>query len=108
MKFLDTFEEFEPWTPLAYSTQPSVAYPGSPSYTVSTFRYLCELSVILSDILSAIYTERSFQNTPGELSIKLETINARLAKWYEALPGHLSTTSQRVAITPPPHVLNLQ
>ncbi|KAJ4361017.1 uncharacterized protein N0V89_001586 [Didymosphaeria variabile] len=108
IKFLDTFEEFEPWTPLAYSTQPSVAYPGSPSYTVSTFRYFCELSVILSDILSSIYTERSFQNTPGELSAKLETINARLAKWYDTLPGHLSATSQKEEITPPPHVLNLQ
>ncbi|KAL5401387.1 hypothetical protein PMIN06_011920 [Paraphaeosphaeria minitans] len=108
IKFLDTFEEFEPWTPLAYSTQQSVDYPGSPSYTVSTFRYFCELSVILSDILSTIYTERSFQNTPGELSVKLEVINATLAKWHEALPSHLSATSQKAAITPPPHVLNLQ
>lgn len=108
IKFLDTFEEFEPWTPLAYSAQPSVAYPGSPSYTVSTFRYLCKLSTILSDILSTIYTERSFNNTPGELLAKLEAINSRLTKWYHALPEHLHSNVMEPSLTPPPHVLNLQ
>ncbi|KAF1972047.1 hypothetical protein BU23DRAFT_469545 [Bimuria novae-zelandiae CBS 107.79] len=107
IKFLDSFEEFEPWTPLAYSALPSVAYPGSPSYTVSTFRYLCKLSVILSDILSTIYTERSFNNTPGELVAKLETIKSRLSKWYNALPEHLHSNVLEPLTTPPPHVLNL-
>ncbi|KAI4622321.1 hypothetical protein J4E83_005063 [Alternaria metachromatica] len=59
-KFLDTYEELEHWTPFSYSTQPDAVYLGSPAYSISTFRHLCQLSVILSDILSTIYTERSF------------------------------------------------
>ncbi|KAJ4336040.1 hypothetical protein N0V95_008724 [Ascochyta clinopodiicola] len=107
IKFLDTYEELEHWTPLAYSTQSSVAYSGSPAYSISTFKNLCQLSVILSDILSTIYTERSSDKSPAELSTKLESIHSTLQKWYRNLPAHLGADMSKLQVTPPPHVLSL-
>lgn len=107
-KFLDTFEEFEHWAPFAYSTQSTAAYMGFPAYSVSTFRHLCQLSVVLSDILSTIYTERNFDKSPTELSNKLETIHSKLTTWHSQLPDHLAGDVKKAAITPPPHVLSLQ
>ncbi|KAI4947308.1 hypothetical protein J4E91_006660 [Alternaria rosae] len=106
-KFLDTYEELEHWTPFSYSTQPDAVYLGSPAYSISTFRHLCQLSVILSDILSTIYTERSFDVSPTELSSKLESIHQKLITWRGLLPEHLTVDVAEVAATPPPHVLSL-
>ncbi|KAH8722352.1 fungal-specific transcription factor domain-containing protein [Phaeosphaeriaceae sp. PMI808] len=107
IKFLDTYEELEHWAPFAYSTQPSSTYLGSPAYSISTFRHLCQLSVILSDILSTIYTERSLDSSPRELSSKLESIHAKLTTWHSLLPIHLAVDVKKEPITPPPHVLSL-
>lgn len=107
IKFLDTYEELEHWTPLAYLTQSSETYPGSSAYSISTFKYLCKLSIILSDILSSIYTERSSHSSPTELSHKLESIHGRLQKWRDNLPDHLSADLAAMSATPPPHVLSL-
>ncbi|KAF3050898.1 hypothetical protein E8E11_011078 [Didymella keratinophila] len=106
IKFLDTFEELEHWTPLAYLTQSDVAYAGSPAYSISTFKHLCKLSLILSDILSTIYTERSSDKSSAELSTKLESIHASLQTWYHDLPPHLADLG-KLPTTPPPHVLSL-
>lgn len=108
IKFQDTYEELEHWTPFAYSTQSDSNYLGSPAYSVSTFRHLCKLSLILSDILSTIYTERSFDSSPAELSSKLESIHLKLKTWRENLPDHLAVDTQSISVTPPPHVLSLQ
>jgi hypothetical protein len=107
-KFLDTYEELEHWTPFSYSTHSNTVYLGSPAYSVSTFRQLCQLSVILSDILSTIYTERSFDATPAELSSKLESIHQKLVTWRGLMPEHLTVDVAEVDATPPPHVLSLQ
>ncbi|KAK2729555.1 fungal specific transcription factor domain-containing protein [Colletotrichum kahawae] len=106
IKFLDTFEEFENWTPFAYSAQNN-NYPGSPAYSVSTFTHLCRLSVVMSDILSCIYTERAFDKSPQELSTMLENLSSKLAAWKDALPAHLIFDPKSNARVPPPHVLSL-
>jgi hypothetical protein len=108
VKFQDTYEELEHWAPFAYSTQSSNAYSGSPAYSISTFKALCHLSVILGEILSSIYTERSFDGSPGELSSKLESIHLKLTTWHSSLPDHLAVDVRKVTTTPPPHVLSLQ
>jgi hypothetical protein len=108
IKFQDTYEELENWAPFAYPSQSTTAYPGSPAYSISTFRHLCQLSVILSDILSTIYTERSFDSSPGELSSKLESIHQKLTAWRGSLPEHLAVDIKKAPVTPPPHVLSLQ
>jgi hypothetical protein len=108
VKFQDTYEELEHWAPFAYSTQSSTAYPGSLAYSISTFKYLCHLSVILGEILSTIYTERSFDSSPGELSTKLESIHQKLTAWHKSLPEHLAVDVRKTTTTSPPHVLSLQ
>ncbi|CCF38518.1 fungal specific transcription factor [Colletotrichum higginsianum] len=106
IKFLDTFEEFENWKPFAYSTD-ATSYPGSPAFSVSTFTYLCRLSVVMSDILSCIYTERAFDKSATELSTMLESLSSKLAAWKEALPTHLVFDPKNDDQVPPPHVLSL-
>ena len=94
IKFLDTYEELEHWTPLAYLTQSVESYPGSPAYSISTFKHLCQLS------------ERSSDKSSAELSTKLESIHATLQAWYRDLPDHLANVN-KLPTTPPPHVLSL-
>ncbi|KXJ90084.1 fungal-specific transcription factor domain-domain-containing protein [Microdochium bolleyi] len=107
IKFLDSYEELEYWKPFAYTAQ-SELYPGSPAYSVSTFTALCRLSIIMSDILSSIYTERSFDQPPQDLRDLQEKMHDKLSKWKGSLPEHLSLSnsidSERV---PPPHVFSL-
>ncbi|KAL4959774.1 PrpF protein-domain-containing protein [Aspergillus stella-maris] len=108
IKFLDTYEELEHWQPFAYSNCAS-NYPGMPAYSTSTFASLCKLSIIMSDILSCIYTERSFNQNPTELASKLEDFQLRLDQWEFLLPNHLHFDSaiSKAVIFPPPHVFSL-
>ena len=109
IKFLDTFEELEHWQPFAYSTS-APDYPGSPAYSISTFKSLCELSITMSDILSCIYTERSFDQNPADLASMLEKLQLKLDSWEKSLPSHLQFDFAKTnSITyPPPHVFSLQ
>ncbi|KAI9376519.1 PrpF protein-domain-containing protein [Aspergillus egyptiacus] len=88
IKFLDTYEELEHWQPFAYSTS-APNYPGMPAYSTSTFTFLCKLSLIMSDILSCIYTERSFDQSPTALASNLDQLQLRLDQWQASLPEHL-------------------
>ncbi|KAK7977046.1 hypothetical protein PG988_004536 [Apiospora saccharicola] len=106
IKFLDTYEEFQNWQPFAYSVQ-TTQYPGSPAYSVSTFTSLCRLSVVMSDILSCIYTERTFDRNASDLCTVLESLNSKLAAWKDALPEHLNFDPVKSTQIPPPHVLSL-
>ncbi|KAK0647419.1 putative transcriptional regulatory protein [Lasiodiplodia hormozganensis] len=106
--FLDTYEELEQWFPFAYSPDNLCSYPGHPAHSVSTFAALCKLSIIMSDILSCIYAERSFDRDPSELSTMLESLQQRLQSWEYDLPSHLNFNPLNEAEeTPPPHVLSL-
>ncbi|KAG5928789.1 hypothetical protein E4U42_008044 [Claviceps africana] len=109
IKFLDTYEELEYWQPFAYSARTS-DYPGSPAHSVSTFAALCKLSLVMSDILSSIYTERSVDQTPATLSRTLETLQCKLDGWKRALPEHIQldkTGPDDLTAFPAPHVFSL-
>ncbi|KAF7548541.1 hypothetical protein G7Z17_g6992 [Cylindrodendrum hubeiense] len=109
IRFLDTYEELEHWRPFAYSTS-APDYPGSPAYSTSTFTFLCKLSITMSDILSCIYTERSFDQSPAELASMLDKLQLKLDKWHGSLPSHLQfdPAKSHTATFPPPHVFSLQ
>ncbi|UNI25023.1 hypothetical protein JDV02_010731 [Purpureocillium takamizusanense] len=116
IKFLDSYEELEHWQPFAYSTAAGSDYPGSPAYSISTFTCLCRLSLVMSDILSCIYTERSFSQSPAELSTMLGRLQRRLCAWRSSLPAHVRFDPSRRPTTdakavppppPPPHVFSL-
>ncbi|KAJ3527435.1 hypothetical protein NM208_g10701 [Fusarium decemcellulare] len=106
IKFLDTYEELEFWQPFAYSTPTTGDYPGSPAYSISTFTSLCKLSIAMSDILSCIYTERTSDQSPAELSTMLEKLQLKLNEWQTSLPDHLQADVVSTVV-PPPHVLSL-
>ncbi|OAA71852.1 fungal specific transcription factor domain-containing protein [Akanthomyces lecanii RCEF 1005] len=106
IKFLDTYEEFEYWRPMAFSLQ-SIEYPGTPAYSVSTFTALCRLSVVMGDILSGVYAERTFDKSPNELSKLLENLDSKLKAWKSSLPKHLEMDPEDVLKATPPHVFSL-
>ncbi|KAL5343098.1 PrpF protein-domain-containing protein [Aspergillus crustosus] len=108
IKFLDTYEELEHWQPFAHST-PARDYPGTPAYSTSTFTFLCKLSLTMSDILSCIYTERSFDQSPAELARMLDHLQLRLDQWQASLPEHLRFDPWKThsLAFPPPHVSSL-
>ncbi|KAH7173958.1 fungal-specific transcription factor domain-containing protein [Fusarium flagelliforme] len=108
IKFVDTYSELEFWQPFAYSTLKN-NYTGSPAYSISTFTALCKLSIVMSDIMSCIYTVRTTEQNPGELSKMLDKLQRKLREWQDALPDHLKpeVANQPGGEVPPPHVLSL-
>lgn len=112
IKFLDTQKELEDWQPFAYLTL-TPEYAGSPAYSVSTFSALCRLSLVMSDILSSIYTERCVDQTSADLASMLDRLQMKLDDWKAALPSHICLNSTwtgpaGAAAFPPPHVFSLQ
>ncbi|KAF4503295.1 pathway-specific regulatory nit-4 [Fusarium agapanthi] len=108
IKFIDTYSELEFWQPFAYSTSKN-NYAGSPAYSISTFTALCKLSIVMSDVMSTIYTVRTTDQSPAELSKVLDKLQKQLRDWHAALPGHLKPEVANVpdATVPPPHILSL-
>jgi hypothetical protein len=103
--FQDQYEELEHWTPFAY---PHTAnYPGSASFSVSTFTELCKLSVIMNAILDNVYGVQSSKREP-HLVADLEKMQRDLEDWNASLPPHLNFKPSESRIVPPPHVLSLQ
>ncbi|KAI5240510.1 hypothetical protein E4T42_08355 [Aureobasidium subglaciale] len=107
--FMDTYEELEQWHPFAYASGPS--YPGSPSYSVSTFKQLCKLCMILQQILDRTYCERAQNRSTQDLVQDLEHIEKQLQDWMAELPEHLridTNSESGIQQFPPPHVFSLQ
>ncbi|KAH7411242.1 fungal-specific transcription factor domain-containing protein [Cadophora sp. MPI-SDFR-AT-0126] len=107
MIFQDNFEELESWQPQAF--QGTQNYPGSPTYSVSTFTELCKLSVVMNDILNKVYAEKTTKRGPERLAEDLKSLHADLENWETALPYHLRFENiGGSGVVPPPHVLSLQ
>ncbi|KAM0243992.1 hypothetical protein ACHAP5_006656 [Fusarium lateritium] len=108
IKFIDTYSELEFWQPFAYSTSKN-DYSGSPAYSISTFTALCKLSIVMSEVLSCIYTVRTSDQSPDELSKVLDRLQRKLREWQTSLPDHLKPEVANApgATVPPPHVLSL-
>ena len=107
--FLDTYEELEFWQPFAYTN--GTSYPGSPSYSISTFKEMCRLCVILHDVLEQMYCEGKARCAPNDVVRDLEALEARMQQWKQGLPDHLHIDCERANVAqqlPPPHVFSLQ
>lgn len=106
---MDTYEELEYWHPFAYTS--GTSYPGSPSYSVSTFKELCRLCIILHDVLDKMYREGKEKRGTDDLIQDLESLETRLQTWRTDLPGHLTVDlrlQEGASNLPPPHVFSLQ
>ena len=106
LSLLDQYEERELWQPLDGSGFRH--YPQTPAYSVSTFTSLCELCIIMNEILNNIYTKRNQQHGLESLAGHIKPLEAKLTQWFDALEGHLKfDASNPVQAVPPPSVLSL-
>ncbi|CAH0025802.1 unnamed protein product [Clonostachys rhizophaga] len=104
--FLDEYEEYELFNTLTYSATPQQL--SRPTYAVSTFQELCQLSIIMDHIIHSIYSEKSASASPAELSNTRQSIQTALENWRMSLPTHLSIQLDSPAITSVlPHTLSL-
>lgn len=111
IKFLDTYEELKQWKPFSYSETSKSDSPSSPAYSISTFASLCKLSLVMDDILSTIYTERSSSQSTTTIANARTKLHQKLQDWFESLQEHLRIDAASLAnsgATAPPHVFSLQ
>ncbi|KAI0375162.1 hypothetical protein BV20DRAFT_985517 [Pilatotrama ljubarskyi] len=101
---VDEMDENEPWEPYPADSLGN-AYVPQPSRLMSTFREMCHLSVIITDIMDKIYPVQASSDTPRR--VLFEQLENRLNKWLISLPEHLrySANDKHAAVLP--HVLML-
>ncbi|KPM39353.1 hypothetical protein AK830_g7207 [Neonectria ditissima] len=106
IKFLDEYEELEPFHTLTYSPNPRQL--DRPTYGVSTFEQLCKLGIIMDRILCNLYAERSLSKNPADMLQVSSVLYDELKRWRDALPAHLSVQLDNPASsTVLPHSLSL-
>ncbi|KAF4445800.1 hypothetical protein F53441_10445 [Fusarium austroafricanum] len=106
IRFLDEYEELEDFNTRTYSAQPGQL--GCPTYSVSTFKHLCKLSIIIDRVLCALYAEDSSLKPADQSWETANRLHRQLKGWRDNFPAHLevnlidSTTSTIL-----PHNLSL-
>lgn len=110
--FMDTFEEYDLWTPYSDpedpSTETSLVRP-MPIFSVSTFQQLCHLSKLMTRIMNAFYSSNI---DVSQAQSHLQSLDLELGQWLERLPSTLvftpwlqDSTAQRHIV--PPNIMNL-
>ncbi|KAL5364636.1 fungal-specific transcription factor domain-containing protein [Aspergillus floccosus] len=111
IEFFDTYEELEEWKPYIdpqaqpYGSKVPV-YRSRPSYAISTFECLLQLSIITEIIINVFYATGSAKSPGHTLLQSRQTVKARLNHWRESLPYHLRFDPNADEI-PPPHQMTL-
>ncbi|KAK7424585.1 hypothetical protein QQZ08_008595 [Neonectria magnoliae] len=106
IKFLDEYEELEPFHTLTYSLTPKQL--DYPTYSVSTFEQLCKFGIIMDRIVCNLYAERSLSKDAVELLQTSRILYDELKDWRGALPSHLVVQLDNPASsTVLPHTLSL-
>ncbi|KAF4541580.1 Nitrogen assimilation transcription factor [Lasiodiplodia theobromae] len=106
-EYLDSYEELEMWTPyvdpLVESSDATVpAYPGRPSYALSTFRSLLQLCDIAARIIDAFYSINSAEISQDALLETRHDVREQLSQWKNNLSLWLKYDPSTQP-TPPPH-----
>ena len=112
--FLDDFTDKEMWTPyygeVNYPSDAVKDYPPHRAYIVSTFTQLCKLSIILNDLMSAIYASKppSEIQQGGRESIFVQLSKALKDFWLN-MPRHLKIDPQQPLpkYSPPAHIVSV-
>ncbi|KAB2571019.1 putative transcriptional regulatory protein [Lasiodiplodia theobromae] len=111
-EYLDSYEELEMWTPyvdpLVESSDATVpAYPGRPSYALSTFRSLLQLCDIAARIIDAFYSINSAEISQDALLETRHDVREQLSQWKNNLSLWLKYDPSTQP-TPPPHQVTPQ
>ncbi|KAL4912870.1 fungal-specific transcription factor domain-containing protein [Aspergillus aurantiobrunneus] len=102
--------ELETWTPYndphfqIYDRVPE--YQGRPSYALSTFQALLQLSVTTEMVIDAFYSTRSAKRTEHTVLESRRSAKAQLHRWRESISPHL-VFDPSINDTPPPHQITL-
>lgn len=107
MAFMDKHEELELFSPLSYTENSNS--PVSPVYSISIFKELCKLSIILDKILLSNYAENSGSRDPVAWIKERDLLHSALENWRHAFPQHLDveTAVSTNKDLPLPHILSL-
>ncbi|QRD93133.1 fungal-specific transcription factor domain-containing protein [Aspergillus flavus] len=110
-EFLDSFEELEEWKPyvdpnVELCNAKAPMYRGRPSFALSTFECLLQLSVITESVIGAFYSTGHGVKSLLSLLETRQQIMMKLDEWRSGLPSHLSFDPS-VDDPPPPHQMTL-
>lgn len=87
IRFLDDYEELEPFYTGTYS--PTPIQLRHPTRSVSTFEQLCKLSILIDRVLCNLYAEGSPTKSAQDLLDTCNSIHADLERWRNDLPQYL-------------------
>lgn len=111
--YLDSYEEMAVWKPYTdpqaprTSDQEVYAYQGRPSYAISTFQCLLQLSIIVDQLIGAFYSAKSARTAEITLLQARHEMRSQLDYWNMSLPTHLRFDATKDP-TLPPHQVSLQ
>ncbi|KAL2825678.1 fungal-specific transcription factor domain-containing protein [Aspergillus pseudoustus] len=112
-EFYDSFEELEEWRPYIdlsvhhLSNIDASVYPGRPSFALSTFECLLQLSVITESVIGAFYSTASRVPQLHSLLETRKQITMELNEWRARVPSHLAFDPDTDDTPPPPHQMTL-
>ena len=106
LRFLDEYEELEQLEASSYGN--SQGYSRSPAHVISTLHEYSSLSIIMSRILTTLYTEVSTRKDPAILLEASKSLQQELQIWYEGLqPKFALQLADKDGSTALPHILAL-
>ncbi|KAH6664986.1 fungal-specific transcription factor [Halenospora varia] len=104
---LDDSAENDLWIPHGVSYPNGITYPPTQAHSISCFVRVCQLSVILNQILIHIY-DPYHQNTEVEMESCLEREGHALAIFWDDLPVFLKIDPAELPqYCPPSHIVTL-
>ncbi|KAI9743524.1 MAG: hypothetical protein M1818_002838 [Claussenomyces sp. TS43310] len=106
--FLDEYEELAQFNELTYTDSASESPIRSPTYSISTLKEECKLSIIMDQILKSLYATNSTGRDPEVLFRESRSLHLDLEHWRRELPPYLDIhASDSTGTTPLPHFLSL-
>lgn len=89
LKFMDTMEELELWSPYIDPQSPTSPRPYSPRpiHSLSTFRQFCLLAKLMTRVLNRFYYVGA---RASNAQASLQSLDEGLLSWYENLPNYLT------------------
>jgi hypothetical protein len=105
---VDDSAENELWIPHGIVYREGMDYPPTQAHSISCFMRMCQLSVILNEVLVHIYDPLR-QNTDAEIKACLDHEGTALRLWWDELPDFLRIDAKLLpSHCPPSHIVTLK